>query len=179
MVDWFCKMLDRIFAVIFAIILMQFPMFMEQYSIRLSGHVNELDYQVRQIERTAKASGKDLQKYIEKFTSSKDADFAKQGKLIQEMVIRKEKLSNALYVILDANVITRPFVFLFRCDWEIVRATASSYQIGLAITLESIVYGIVGIMLGYIIYQALANFCSRFSEGIRRARKREKLNTAK
>lgn len=179
MLDWLCKIFDRIFIVVFAIILMQFPLFLEQYSIRLSGHVNELAYQVKQVQETAKGSGKNLQQFIEKFTSSKDSDFVKQGKLIQNMVSRKDKLTSSLNALMNANVITRPFIFLFRSDWDIVGATADSYQIGLSLSLESIVYGIVGVLLGYIIYQGLASFFTRFSEGLRRAKKREEASQTK
>jgi len=173
MFDWFCKMLDRIFAVIFALILMQFPMFMEQYSTRLSGHVSELTYQVKQIEEIAKGSGKNLDQFIQKFISSKDDDFSKQGSLMGAMVTRKDKLSSSLAAIVNANVITRPFIFLFRNDWDIVHSTADTYQVGLSISLESAVYAFFGMLLGYYIYQLLSLFFTRASEGFRRAKKRE------
>ncbi|MEM1283188.1 MAG: DUF2937 family protein [Chlamydiota bacterium] len=179
MIDWFCKMIDRIFVVVFAIFLMQFPMFMEQYVTRLSGHVDELIYQVKQVEEIAKGSGKALPQFIEKFTTSEDEDFEKQGKLIHEMVQRKNKLASSLSAMVNANVISRPFIFLFRSDWEIAGATAESYQIGLSVSLESIVYGIVGVLLGYIVFQGLATFFSRFAEGLRRAKKREEASKAK
>lgn len=178
MVEWLSKMLDRIFSVFFAIILLQFPLFMEQYTTRLSGHVNELNYQISQIEDIAKGSGKTLDQFIQKFISSKDTDFSKQGKLMNSMVGRRDSLSSSLTSMINANFITRPFVFLFRSDWDIVHSTASSYQLGLSFSFESAVYALVGVFIGYYIYQFLSVFFGRVSEGLKRARNKEKTSKA-
>lgn len=173
MFNWLSTMLDRIFAVIFAITLMQCPLFMEQYSIRLSGHVNEVTYQVKEMEKVARGSGKTLDQYIEKFSTSHDGDFSQQGKLMEAMVSRRERLANALSAIMHANVFTRPFIFLFKSDWDIVHATANNYQIGLSLSLESAIYAFIGLVLGYYTYQFLSLFFSRVFQGLKRAYKRE------
>lgn len=179
MCDWTCKMIDRVFAVIFAILFMQFPLFMEQYTIRLSGHVKELAYQVKEIEKVAHESGKSLDQFIQKFIDSNDIDFSKQGGLMEAMVIRMDRLSDSLAAILNANVFTRPFIFLWNSEWDIVQATAKSYKLGISITLESVVYAFIGVVIGYYIYQLTSVISARISEGFRRARRKEESSDKK
>lgn len=173
MSEWTSKIVDRIFCLLFALLFLQFPLFMEQYTTRLSGHVDELHFQVGKIEKVAKASNKSLHQYIEKFLESKESDFSKQGSLMKEMVERKAYLANALESMHSANPLTRPFIFLFKSDWEIVQNSLASYQPGLAITFESAIYGVVGLFIGYYFYLLLSSFASRIYEGFRRAKMRE------
>lgn len=171
--NWLSTMTDRIFAVLGAILLMQFPLFMEQYSTRLSGHVAELSYQVHKMEEIARESGKSLQQYIAKFEESKDKDFSSQGGLMAAMVTRKETLSHSLYSIRNSNLIFRPFVFLYQSDWEILSPTFTHYQVGLSISIESVIYAIIGVILGFYLYQLLHTFYLRIKEGFKRAQAKE------
>lgn len=173
MLNWLSRMLDRICAVLGALLFMQFPLFLQQYTMRLSGHVEELHYQVQRMHEIAKEVGKTLPQYIEKFTLNKDIDIAKQGDLMEAMIRRMNELSDAVNSLADANVFTRPFLFLYHSNWDIVKSTLSSYRIGVTLTIESIIYGIVGVIVGYYTYQFVAGFCRRVYNGLMRAKKKE------
>ncbi|MEC7839547.1 MAG: DUF2937 family protein [Chlamydiota bacterium] len=171
--SWFSAMLDRIFAVLGAIILMQFPMFVDQYTMRLSGHVEELQYQVQQIRTTANKTHKELETYIQKFIDSRDSDFSDQGKVMKAMVKRTSNLAHSLEQLDHSNVVTRPFYFLFYGDWNIIRSTYSSYQLGISISFESCFYALAGVLLGFQFYQFVSSLLSKIANGLKRARQKE------
>lgn len=177
MVHWMSTVLDRICAFIGAIILMQLPMFIDQYSMRLSGHVEELNYQVNKMEYYASLSKKTLEQYIRKFILSKDADFSAQGKIMEEMRNREKKLTDSLLSLKQGNLLTRPFIFLFQSDWGIVDATFQYYQMGISFSFESIIYAIIGILLGYYLYKILSAFFIRVYRGLIRARRKEEIES--
>lgn len=174
MLSWISNMLDRICAVLVAILFMQMPMFIDQYSIRLSGHVDELNYQTQAIQQLAIKSNKSMNAYVEKFIRSTDIDFSNQGKFILDLEKRKEKLKHSLTSLTQANLFTRPFIFLFNSDWTIVHATCINYQVGISFTLESIIYALIGVFVGYYLYKLFSSFGRRIVNGFRRAKNREK-----
>ena len=57
MFKWSVALFDRMFSVGGAVAFSQLPQFMQQYSQRLSGHINELDRQVNLMQNAAEASG--------------------------------------------------------------------------------------------------------------------------
>lgn len=178
MFQWMSSVLDRICAVIGAIILMQLPMFIDQYSLRLSGHVEELNYQVNKMEYYASLSKKTLEQYIRKFILSKDADFSAQGKIMEEMRVREKKLTDSLLSLKQGNLLTRPFIFLFQSDWAIVDSTFQFYQMGISFSFESIIYAIIGVLLGYYLYRALSAFFVRVYRGLIRAKRKDEIDSS-
>jgi hypothetical protein len=65
--------------VIGAFVASQIPEFIQQYTQRLAGHVNELYRLLNQMRQVASYSNKTLDQYIQKFITSSDPDFARQG----------------------------------------------------------------------------------------------------
>lgn len=168
-------MLDRIFAVLGALLFIQFPVFMEQYVMHLAGRVDELQYQVLLMREVATQSGKTLKDFIAKFTESSDLDFSRQGELMQGMVQRLSSFSDSLASLLNANFLSRPFKFLFHLDWEVVKSTFSMYKVGLFLTFESLIYALIGIVVGYYLYQIIHTIFRRIGDGLARARRKEAL----
>ncbi len=173
MLSWISHMLDRIFAVIVALILMQFPLFIDQYMIKLSGNVDELNYQMQKIEQVAQKTKKTPDAYIQKFLQNDDPDFSEQGKFLLAMQERTENLSQALQSLRESGPFTRPFIFMVKSDHRIVRSTYHTYQPGISFSIESIFYGFIGILLGYYIYRLISYFFERVINGLHRAKKNE------
>ncbi len=142
------KMFERIVISLCAILCMQLPFFITQYTHQLKGHLDELKWQVEQMERSASLSGKNLDQYISKFLTNSDRDFANQGTMMRDVTHRFEKFSYAWMQLNNSSVITRPFVF-FRCmQLDIVYATLSHFKMGISFALESLIFGLIGIFLG-------------------------------
>lgn len=142
------KILERIIISLCVILCMQLPFFIIQYMHQLRGHVDELKWQVEQMEMSASLSGKNLDQYISKFTKNADHDFANQGLMMRAAVHRFEKLSHAWVQLKDSSIFTRPFVFFRYVQLDIFSATFKDFKMGISFTVESFVYGLIGIFIG-------------------------------
>lgn len=153
------KILERIAVSLCVILCMQLPFFITQYSHQLRGHVDELKWQVEQMGKSAAISGKPLDEYIAKFRNNSDHDFANQGVMMQAVMHRFEKLSEAWMHLKNSSSFTRPFVFVRYVEWDVFSATFSEFKTGISFTLESLVFGLLGIFLG-------SGLCSLMKKGV-------------
>ncbi len=149
MLQWLYSWLDRIFAVIGAFLLSQFPHFYSQYLQRAMGHLEELSHQLELMRQAASLTGKTLELYIRKFIISEDLDISHQGHLMQQMVDRASELSNGIASMMHANVFTRPFAFLGHVQSDIATSTIANFKSGLTFDSEGLIYALLGIFLGY------------------------------
>lgn len=152
MIKWMGGIFDRIFAVGGAFILSQAPLFMQQYKQQLVGHVAELQTQIALMQNAAILSGKTLPQLVDKFLSSQDPDFIRQGELMTLLVSRWENFSSAYTALNDASIWTRPFVFIKHLNLDIFKSTFHSFDLGIALNFEGLCYGLAGIGLGYLIF---------------------------
>jgi predicted exporter len=146
--------MDRIFIVAGAFFGSQIPQFMQQYTQRLAGHVEELHYLLDQIRLIA--SHRNLDQYIYKFLSSSDQDFVQQGVFMQTLFSRWQNLSSALQALNESSLFTKPFVWMKHFDYDMAWATLKSYQPGFSLTLEGIYYTFLGILFGFLLYQLIS-----------------------
>lgn len=148
-------LLDRIFAVIGALLFSQVPVFMQQYTQRLAGHVAELSIQIEKMRQAASLTGKTLQQYVQKFMSASDPDFARQGVIMNEMTHRWQNLSEGLTAMQNASAVTRPFAFGYHLNLDIFKNTFQSFDLGLVFTVEGFIYALIGIAAGYLAFWSI------------------------
>ncbi len=170
MINWLSNLLDRVFAVGGALICFQAPVFMQQYGHQLSGRVEELKLQINGMMNVAIQGQKTLPQFIQRFIESGDPDFMRQGQLMQWTSERYEKLSEAYQALTHASVISKPFVFLRDFNWTIAQSTFNEYQPGISFTFEGMVYGLLGIGLGYGLFYLLSGLVNGFFGLFRRKR---------
>lgn len=151
------RIVDRLFIVLGAFLLALFPSFVYQYQHQLIGHVDELNWQVHRMERTATKSGKKLDPFIQKFIDHADPDVSQQGYTMQEVVNRNNKFSAALNKLQNASLFTRPFVFVSSLYWDIFKSTAKNFQPSLSLNLEGSLYALLGMACGYLCFLPLAS----------------------
>ncbi|MGK5594043.1 MAG: DUF2937 family protein [Parachlamydiaceae bacterium] len=151
------ELLDRIFAVAGAFLFSQIPQVYQQYTLLLSGHLAELSYQVAAMENAAKSTGKTLLQLIQKFLSASDPDFYNQGILMNRTFERWNIFSEATLAFKEATFLNRPFVFIKYLDWQLLKETLSQLSVGFSLTIESLIYAIIGLFFGYLLFQLLAN----------------------
>lgn len=147
---------DRLFAVVGAFLFVQVPQFYQQYTLVLSGHLSELSFQIAQIERSAKTTDKTLNQLIQKFLSSQDPDFHNQGLFLQTLFERWTLFTQAISAFQESTLISRPFTFIRYFDWQICKETLHQFTVGFSLTLESLIYAIVGIFFGYLLFLMIA-----------------------
>ncbi len=142
------KILERVVISLCAILCIQLPFFITQYTHQLRGHIDELKWQVEQMEMAASFSGKSLEQYIAKFIKNEDQDFANQGIMMRTVTHRFEKLSHAWTQLKNSSAVTRPFAFFRYLQLDIFSATFQEFKMGISFTWESLVFGLLGIFLG-------------------------------
>lgn len=134
----------------------QIPLFYQQYLQRLSGHVAELELQLGVLRKTALKSGKTLAEYIQKFLSGTDLDYQAQGHFMQGMVERLDMIKGSFHTLSEAPVWAHPLYLLRYGDAEIAGATLRSFEPGLSFSIESIIYGLLGLAFGIGVYKCLS-----------------------
>ncbi len=162
MLHWVVRWLDRIFAVVGAFLMSQFPQFYDQYLQRTMGHLEELNRQIDLMRQAATLTGKTLDSYIRKFLTSDDLDILHQGNLMQQMTERANDLAEGAAAMMHADVITRPFVFLGHVQSDIATSTLENFKPGFSFGTEGLIYALLGIFLGYGVFHILMQIIAAF-----------------
>lgn len=147
--------IDRIGSILLVLLFCQFPLFIEQYEMRLSGHLQESSKLVRDLEKNAAATNKSLQGYIQKFLEQDDPDFVSSGETMQKSVKRYENLTKAFASLHEAGLFKRPFVFLAYLESDIFQESLHQFTPGFSVTLETLLYGIAGFFIWMALFQLL------------------------
>lgn len=155
MKHWLNELLDRIFVVAGAFLFSQAPVYFQQYTQRLGGHVGELQRQISVLQSNAVLSGKTLDQYVSKFLGSPDPDFSLQGKAMQLMLDRYVNLTQAYQSLLQATPIHKPVVFVQHFQPDIAKLALSDFSFGLQFTTEALAYALLGIVCGYLIFRVV------------------------
>lgn len=154
----FNGLLDRIFVVIGAFLGCQIPEFVQQYTQRLAGHVDELQRLLTQIRQIASYSHRTLEEYIAKFSLSSDPDFVHQGQFMQGILERWQTLNQALVELTQSSIWLRPYVFFKGLQPDIAKSTFKDFQPGLNLSIEGFFYAGLGMLLGWTLYR-LVSMC--------------------
>lgn len=160
---WIDGIADRLIALFSALLFAQLPAFFLQYMGQLSGHVHELNLQIQALHLAATTGGKSLPEYVNKFISHADPDFTSQGEIMQAMLHRQEELSHSLLAMQDAGVFTRPFVFLANINTEIATSAFHDFHFAFPVTVEGLIYSLVGLFVGAGLYQGSKKLLARIA----------------
>jgi len=148
--------IDRIFILLGALLGSQIPEFVQQYTQRLSGHAAELSQLLNKLTHIASLSDKTLDQYINKFLSSTDPDFARQGEFMEGVVTRWQDLHMTLQSLTESSLWERPYYFFKYLNYPIAESTLHSFKPGINLTLEGLCYTGIGIITAFLLYQAIA-----------------------
>lgn len=168
MLKWLDGLMDRIFAVIGAVILAQAPLFMQQYVHQLIGREAELRLQVDAIKHAANLSGKTLEELTRKFIENSDIDIARQGEVMLSMVTRWHNLSDALTAMQESSLWSRPIVFIHHLNADAFWSTLNTFKMGLPLNLEGGIYALIGIVAGYFSFAILRGIGRKIGNSCKR-----------
>lgn len=147
--------MSRVLVILCILSFSQLPVFVDQYRIRLQGHLAESQRQVEAFQTAATTGGKSLDQYIAKFLEQADADFKHQGTLMQGAMERNQFLQNACNALQDANPFLRPVVFIRYLDNQILAEAWRSFTPGLSLSVHVAVWALVGCAFGWCLVLAL------------------------
>lgn len=170
MLRWAGNLLDRMCAVVGAVVFVQFPLFITQYTQQLAGREAELRLQVNAMRQSASVSGKTLEQLIQKFLINTDPDFVRQGELMQSMVSRLQSIYEALTTLQDSSILARPFNFLLHLNVDAFKSTLQQYTIGFPLNLEGGAYALAGIVVGYALFSGVRRIFARLKSLFSRVR---------
>lgn len=152
---FFESVFDRAVSVAGAMIFMQIPAFLVQYQQRLGGHVDELALLIKKYKSAAADNGRTVDEYIGLHLQSSVKEFVSSGKLMLENMERFTDLSAALKSISDSKGILKFISFLKNFDSDIFKAALKNFVPGLSFSLDTVLYGAIGIMVFMSIYFVL------------------------
>ena len=150
------SILDRIFAIIGAILLSQIPAFITHYIQRLGGHVAEAQRNAQSWQDIAnKTTDGNMDILTSEYLSSSIATTVEAGKKCLADVERLNELKEAIDAITNAPILTKSFSFLKHMDIDIARATLKSFVPNVPMNAESIAYAVAGLLLAMLMYKTL------------------------
>jgi hypothetical protein len=145
------------------VVFSQIPLFVDQYGFRLEGHLAECRQMVENYKKSAKDGGKSLGEYVEKFISSEDDDFKREGALMQGLIKRHEMLEEASLALQQASGVVRPFVFVRHADEQVVTDAWHGYKPGVSFTVEGLVWALCGGVIGVLFVYSIRGLFSKKS----------------
>lgn len=154
------KILRWLFVLLCVVLFAQFPVFVDQYLMRLEGHLAESSHQIDAFTQAAFVGGKTLDQYITKFLEQSDPDFFSQGKVMQSAVNRHQFLTTACVALQSANPLVRPIVFVRYVDRTLLAETWDGFTPGLLITLNLAVWAFIGFICGWLSLSSVRGFWS-------------------
>ena len=155
------KLIGKIVVALFVFLFLQMPFFMSDYMSHLEGHLEELKFYKEQLVKTAEKNQLTLAAYLEHFAENPDKIVESQGKVMQETLERFAAFQKAYNNFREASVFKRSFVFVQGIDWTVAKETLSSFQIGFSLSLESLCYMVVGLLIGFLVYAIFNPFKRR------------------
>ena len=133
----------------------QAPEFMQQYSQRLGGAIDELATVVRHFDDDANAAGMDRASAIERYTRSGDSFFVSRGTSMQTTINRWHDMSDHWRAIAGSNPFSRLPVFLSGADKEVISRTWNDYKPAIPTTVEGLAYSAAGFLFSHAVFGSI------------------------
>jgi len=142
---WIRKKLESLagtfVAVVSGLTALQMPAFIDAYLQRLGGHLDQARLGLVAIKTGA--------------AGQMAGGAAMHDQLVSAAQARVDYLEAAQAAITNASQLEKPFAFFMHLDGDIAVAAAQSYTPALPLDVPSLVYAVVGIVLGWLIWGAV------------------------
>jgi hypothetical protein len=152
---FFESLFDRAVSVAGALIFIQIPAFLVQYQQRLGGHVDELASLIKRYKSAAADNGRTVEEYIGLHLQSDVKEFVSTGKIMTENMDRFTSLSAALKDLSASKGLIKFFHFIKDIDFDIFKSALKNFVPGISFQSDTILYGIMGIIIFMSIYFVL------------------------
>jgi hypothetical protein len=160
---FFGSLVERLFVFFAALLLSQAPQYMNLYLNVLSGAKATYEKSVKEIADKAAELEMSTKEFIDDLTKSTSQAAKKSGELHQSQINNLENAKLAFDAIKNASAFSRPFKFLKHVDWALAKNV--QFQPAFPFTLEALMYVIVGIVLGMLLYRGLMYFPRKWLGG--------------
>lgn len=161
--SFIAKLFDRLLCTALALVMVQFPLFFEQYLNTLAGAHSEAAHLYQDIESRAKKLNLSPKVYVDQHIEADNPLFRETGEALRDLMERYESHKSAFKALSQANFWRKPLVFAVHYDPFVGAATR--FSPGLPLTLEALAYAVVGVLLGLGFIQLL-KLCWRAFVGL-------------
>ena len=134
-----------------AVLASQAPEFAQQYGQRLGGAVDELRTVVERFDQDARRNGLSREGGLNQLETSTDAFLAARGASMRSTMQRFEALSGQRQAMTAPDVLTRVGAVVRNYDGGIARAAWRDYKPALPLTLEGLLFALIGFAGGALI----------------------------
>ncbi|GGE53254.1 hypothetical protein GCM10007276_32870 [Agaricicola taiwanensis] len=132
-------------------LLSQGPEFVQQYSQRLGGRLDELRGFVERFDRDAAAAGLNRLSALAEYQENSSNFVSARGRDAADTILRFERYEAHRNALREAAPFSRLWVFARDADGEIAAATAEDYQPAVPVTLEGLAHAGAGFGIGALI----------------------------
>jgi hypothetical protein len=141
-----------------ALVLSQFPEFVQQYRQRLGGAVDALRPLVESFDAAAAGEGLSRAAALDRLSANPDGLVVGETRATGDAIFRYETLSRQQAELAAAGEFGRLFIFLKDFDPSIARRAAEDFEPALPATMEGAAHAAAGFVLGYVLVALLAWF---------------------
>ncbi len=134
-----------------AVLASQAPEFTQQYGQRLGGAVDELRAVVERFDQDARRNGLSREGGLNRLETSADPFLAARGASMRSTVQRYDGLSGQRQAMMAPDVLTRVGAVVRNYDGEIARAAWRDYKPALPLTLEGLLFAVIGFSGGVLV----------------------------
>ena len=150
------KAADRLCALAGAVGCAQFPAYVQHYTQRLGGHVDEARINVEGWQQIAdKTTRGDLVTLIDIYQTNNHEAVVEAGNKAAADVARLEGLENALTELTNANMFTKAYTFLTHVDTDIAYNTLQNFTPNVPTNVEGLAYAGIGLIVGMVAYRTI------------------------
>ena len=144
----FRRLTDGIFAIAGAAGLSQFPEFVQQYSQRLGGRLDQALIQEGRIAEAAARHDMSPEEYAAHLTGNPDPVVQTEGGIVSANLDDADQLQAAYDALTQAGSIDQPIVFGRFFDSSVANATLEQFVPAVPISLEAVIYAGIGMVFG-------------------------------
>ncbi len=135
---------DRVLFTLCFLIGVQLPEFVQQYSQRLSGHLNEAQHQLQQFQFIADTQYQgSLVTLIKRYQENSDLAIQQTGQLVNNLSIRITELDFSLNQLQQNNYWQRIYYFVTDMNIEMAQATAKQYILAIPLEMNALITGVL------------------------------------
>jgi len=137
------NIIDRCFFTVTFIVGIQLPEFIQQYIQRLSGHLNEAQFQLQEFQKIAEQHYQgSLATMVIKYKENTEPAIRSTAELIELLGQRINSYQLHLQQITEADYINKLYQFVSNFDFAIAQATAKSFVLAIPLSVDALATGI-------------------------------------
>lgn len=141
----------------------QFPEYVQQYSQRLGGAVDELAAFVRRFDEDAGASGLSREQAVEQYRLQDSTFLDRRGAAVAETIARYELLKAHKQALDEAGPVGRLVTFVGGYQPDIAQRALDHFEPAVPVTVESVLFGLSAFALSLLAWLGVGRAARRLS----------------